>query len=131
MVIQSSVPLITGERMSADEFMRRWDDLPDLKSAELIDGVVHIPAIVIPDQGRVWSSLIGCFASYAWRTPGCEAGSKATWLMLESVPQPDAFLLILPEHSGQARVEGNYWRVPQSSSRKSVSPEPRLISGPS
>ena len=33
--------LVTGERLSVDEFLRRWEELPELKNAELIDGVVY------------------------------------------------------------------------------------------
>ena len=32
--------LVTGQRMNVAEFLSRWEDLPDLKNAELIDGVV-------------------------------------------------------------------------------------------
>jgi Uma2 family endonuclease len=35
-------PLRNGDRLHADEFERRWDAMPDLKRAELIDGTVHI-----------------------------------------------------------------------------------------
>jgi len=45
---------------------------------------------------------------YEFATPGCEAGNNGTWLMLESAPQPDAFLRILPAHGGQSRDEGKY-----------------------
>ena len=41
--------LITGERMDSAEFLRRWDALPDVKNAELIEGVVFVPSPVSLD----------------------------------------------------------------------------------
>jgi hypothetical protein len=35
--------LVTGERLTVEEFLRRWEELPKLKNAELIDGVVLLP----------------------------------------------------------------------------------------
>jgi len=35
-------PLENGERLTRDEFMRRYEAMPDLKNAELIEGVVHV-----------------------------------------------------------------------------------------
>ena len=32
--------------MSGEEFLRRWEAMPDLKHAELIDGIVHMPSPV-------------------------------------------------------------------------------------
>lgn len=46
--------------------------------------------------------------TYRLATPFCQSGSKATWLMLESAPQPDVFLRVLPEVGGQSREDGNY-----------------------
>ena len=38
----SSPELITGQRMTREEFLSRWEALPDLKNAELIDGIVYV-----------------------------------------------------------------------------------------
>jgi Uma2 family endonuclease len=45
---------------------------------------------------------------YAQATPGCKAGNNSTWLMLDSAPQPDAFLRILPSYGGQSAGERHY-----------------------
>ena len=39
-------PLVDGERLTRDEFERRYDAMPGLKKAELIEGVVHMPSPV-------------------------------------------------------------------------------------
>lgn len=84
--------LITGERMSREEFLARWDNIPGLKHAELIDGAVYVPSPVSREHSRFERLMSFWLASYAYQVPGCESGANATWLMLESSPQPDAFL---------------------------------------
>src|SRR6266536_1876757 len=37
-------PLENGDHLSIDEFERRYEAMPELKKAELINGVVHIPS---------------------------------------------------------------------------------------
>jgi len=41
--VVTTTELITGERMTVEEFLRCWEELPDLKNAELIDGVCTCP----------------------------------------------------------------------------------------
>jgi Uma2 family endonuclease len=100
--------LVTGEQMSVDEFLRQWEELPDLKNAELIDGVVYVPSPVSRKHGNLDMRIHWWLAQYAHATSGCEGGSNSTWLMLGSAPQPDAFLRILPAHGGQSRNEARY-----------------------
>jgi Uma2 family endonuclease len=100
--------LVTGERMTVEEFLRRWEELPGLKNAELIDQVVHAPSPVSREHGSLDTLTHLWLAYYAQATPGCRAGNNSTWLMLESAPQPDAFLRILPAHGGQSGDEKLY-----------------------
>jgi Uma2 family endonuclease len=95
--------LTTGQKMSREEFLRRWEDLPELKKAELIDGVVHVSSPVSPDHGFHDSSLIWWLSQYAFSTPGCQCGNNITWTMRKDAPQPDSFLRILPAWGGQSR----------------------------
>lgn len=37
-------PLESGDRLSRAEFERRYEAMPHLKKAELIEGVVYVPA---------------------------------------------------------------------------------------
>lgn len=104
----AATELVTGERMDVEEFLRRWEELPDLKNAELIDGIVHVPSLVSCEHGSLSSRIIWWIGYYWQATPGCEAGSRSTWLMSGSVPQPDVYLRILPAHGGQSRNEGQY-----------------------
>ena len=97
--------LNTGERMSREEFLRRWDELPDLKKAELIDGVVYVASPVSMDHAE-HENLVGFWLrAYTLRMPGCRCGNNATWLMLESAPQADSFLAYA---TGQGDFSGTY-----------------------
>jgi Uma2 family endonuclease len=48
-------PLQHGDRLEANEFERRWAGMPDLKKAELIEGMVYVPAEY---TGRLLNSSI-------------------------------------------------------------------------
>ncbi len=82
--------------------------MPELKFAELIDGVVYMPSSVTSDHGRHESSVVFWLASCVVHTPACDTGSQGTWLMLQSAPQPDTYLWVLPEYSGQSTIQANY-----------------------
>ena len=99
-----------GDQLSANEFLRRWEAMPELKHAELLNGVVFLMASPVgKPHGVSQVSLAGWVWLYADSTPGCQAGSDMTWLMGDAnVPQPDVCLWILPEHGGQSGDSGRY-----------------------
>ena len=100
-------PLHEGERLTRDEFMRRWEAMPDLKHAELLDGIAHLPSPAGFRHNLVEPRIVSWLVQYADATPGCEVGSDGTWLMSpDAVPQPDASLRIAA--GGSSRVENNY-----------------------
>ena len=102
-------PLREGDRLTREEFLRRWEAMPDLKHAELIDGIVHMPSPVKLEHSDLHFRLGGWLSYYAARTIGCRGGTEGTWIMDgKNVPQPDLTLRILPEHGGQSRVEDDY-----------------------
>ena len=129
-----SQPLVAGEKLSREEFLRRWEALPNLKRAELLEGVVYLPSPVSRTHGSHEGLVALWLSYYAGFTPGCEAGSNATWLMLEDAPQPDGFLCILPEYGGQSGLERGFGKgapelaaeVSQSSGSYDLGPKLRL-----
>src|SRR5579863_4578563 len=105
----SPPPLRDGDHLTSDEFLRRWEAMPDLKHAELLDGIVYMPSPVSRQHAIYHLPLAGWVSYFAAHTPGCEGGDNATWVMGgRDVPQPDIALRILPEFGGQSSVEGDY-----------------------
>lgn len=94
-------PLENGDHLSRAEFERRWDAMPEVKKAELIDGVVYLPAAVRDDcHGESHSWVVGWLVNYALCTPGVRTGDNSSARIDDNnMPQPDAFLR-LPESMG-------------------------------
>lgn len=102
-------PLEDGDCLTRAEFERRYEAMPALKKAELIDGVVYTqPRVPYETHGRQHARLGGWLGCYAAHTPPFEGGSNSTVrLDLDNVPQPD-LLLRLPESAGgQSRVDAD------------------------
>jgi Uma2 family endonuclease len=99
-------PLESGDRLTRAEFERRYEAMPQLTKAELIEGVVYMPSpLRLRRHGRPHAHLIGWLVQYEAGTPGVITGDNSTVrLDLDNEPQPDAVLLIDPEHGGQARI---------------------------
>jgi Uma2 family endonuclease len=105
----STPSLLEGDSLTTDEFLRRWEQIPDLKHAELINGIVYMPSPVSLGHQECQSFLNGWLDRYASSTPGCRPALEGSWLMGEGqVPQPDATLRILAEFGGQSGVTGTY-----------------------
>ena len=100
--------LVSGERLTVEEFLRRWEELPELKNAELIDGVVYVPSPVSIEHGSLDFRIHLWLTYYAQATPGCTGATNSTWLMSGSAPQPDVCLRIPPSHGGQSGTKGPF-----------------------
>lgn len=99
-------PLESGDRLGAAEFLRRYEEMPEVKKAELIEGIVYMPSPVRLVHAEPDNLIQGWLSVYAARTPGTRAAGNATVrLDAENVPQPDALLRLLPECGGQSRVD--------------------------
>lgn len=99
-------PLENGDRLSRDEFERRYDAMPNVKKAELIEGIVSIPSHVdVAQLGTSRFDLIGWLGAYEGASPGVQGADNASIrLDLENIPQPDVCLFIDPSLGGQARI---------------------------
>jgi Uma2 family endonuclease len=102
-------PLEPGDRLTREEFERRYDAMPGLKKAELIEGVVYMPSPVrLRNHGRPSRHLSTWMGVYEAATPGVEGGDNCTArLDLGNESQPDALLLIDPARGGQARISAD------------------------
>ncbi|MEA5601865.1 Uma2 family endonuclease [Nostoc sp. UHCC 0252] len=103
-----TIPLLeNGDKLSLYEFERRYNAMPNLKKAELIEGIVYImpAALRFRSHGQPHGWIVGWLFTYEAATPGVALGVEPTVrLDLDNEPQPDAVLLINPEAGGQARL---------------------------
>ena len=97
-------PLENGDKLTRHEFERRYHAMPNLKKAELIEGVVYVASPVRAKQhGKPHARIMGWLIAYEAATPGVESLDNTTVLLdTDNEPQPDALLRI--ETGGQSRI---------------------------
>ncbi|MGB3404927.1 MAG: Uma2 family endonuclease [Microcoleaceae cyanobacterium] len=96
-------PLENGDRLTRLEFERRYHAMPDIKKAELVEGIVYIGSPVpMTQHGEPHASVMGWLLIYKASTPGIQLGDNCTVkLDLDNQLQPDALLRI---QSGQSTI---------------------------
>jgi len=101
--------LQNGDHLTVKEFLRRYEAMPHLKKAELIEGVVYMSPAVSVDHGGPHGAFITWLGIYWMTTPGTELLDNTTVELDlgENCPQPDGSLRILPECGGQSRTGRN------------------------
>jgi len=100
--------LENGDRLTRCEFERRYAARPDLKKAQLIEGVVHMPSPVSVAHAGPHAMIQTVLLVYAASTPGVRGYDNATVrLDLDNEPQPDVLLRIEREARGRSRVSGD------------------------
>jgi len=106
-------PLEPGDQLTRDEFERRYEAMPHVKKAELIEGEVHMPSPVrLQQHGGPHADLIGWMVYYRAHTPGVRVGDNCSIrLDLDNEPQPDGAVIILPEYGGQAQIDSDGYIV--------------------
>ncbi len=86
-------PLQNGDRLTREEFERRWGLHPEIKKAELIDGQVYLEMTVSQRHGERHGRIVTWVGVYQAHTPGTEALDNVTVRPNESdVLQPDVVL---------------------------------------
>lgn len=100
------IPLEPGDHLDRATFHARYAAMPEDVQAELIGGVVYMASPVRRRHGGPSAEVIGWLVFYKAATPGVEVLDHASVLLADdSEPQPDACMLILPEHGGQTSVD--------------------------
>lgn len=104
-------PLESGDRLTREEFHRRYCARPDIKRAELIEGVVYVAASPVSARhGGPHGMTVMWLSTYAARTPGIQMLVDTTVLIGEaSEVQPDAILFLDPGPAGAARVTDEFY----------------------
>jgi Uma2 family endonuclease len=97
-------PLENGDQLTRIEFERRYQAMPEVKKAELIEGIVYMASPVrAKKHSKPHSRIIGWLIAYEAATPGVETLDNATVrLDADNEPQPDALLRI--EQGGQSTI---------------------------
>lgn len=99
-------PLENGDRLTRREFERRYAAMPNIKKAELIEGVVYMPSpLHVSAHAEPHATIIGWLWTYTVNTPGVRLADNATLqLDMDNEFQPDAMLFIDPVLGGRARI---------------------------
>ncbi len=104
------LPLENGARLTRAEFERRYEAMPHIKKAELIEGVVYMPSPVRIGHSRKHGQIMLWIGSYQAATPGVDFGDNATLrLDADNEVQPDAFLRIVTAAGGASRVSEDHY----------------------
>lgn len=100
------VPLESGDRLTRAEFHRRYCARPDIKKAELVEGVVYVASPTrFGMHGEQHGAMTGLFYAYVARTPGVRLANNATvFLDADNEFQPDVCLFRDPPPPGGARI---------------------------
>ncbi len=96
--------LQNGDQLHSREFLRRYDRMPLVKKAELIEGVVFMGSPVSRQHGRPDIVIHAWLEAYSSDTPGTEALSNVTVILdPENTVQPDCFLRIIAPGKGSTK----------------------------
>lgn len=91
--------------MRSHEFLRRYERMPGVKKAELIEGVVYMGSPVRLIHAAPDALIHAWLGLYTARTAGVQFLPNATVILdAENTLQPDALLRRLPEQGGRTRV---------------------------
>src|SRR5262245_50115440 len=87
---QQLPPLKDGDRMTQEEFHRRYEAYPEHVKIELVGGVVYVATPMKRPHGVTSPALCLVLGVYQAQTPGVElAGDMTAILGEKSEPQPD------------------------------------------
>ena len=107
-------PLENGDRLTRAEFERRYEAMPRLKKAELIDGVVYVQSQVRYEHGRRSSDVAAWLGVYSAATPGTMSASNTTVrLDLDTEVQPDVLLRLEQGRRSRIDAEGYVEDAPE------------------
>ena len=101
--------LENGDRLTRAEFERRYDAMPEIKKAELIEGQVYMgPPVRHRQHGKPHLLINGWLAAYIAATRGVEGGDNGSIRLDDAnMLQPDAYLMIDRSHGGRATISAD------------------------
>ena len=104
--VQQLKPLENGDRLSRAEFERRYTAHPEIKKAELVEGVVYMASPVRAQQhGMPHSVINGLLMLYCAVTPGLRMADNSTLrLDHDNELQPDVAVWLDESLGGHTRI---------------------------
>ncbi len=109
------LPLEPGDRLTRAEFERRYNAMPNVKKAELIEGVVYMPSPVrVKSHGKPHGKIMTWLGNYCASALNIDFGDNITLrLDADNEPQPDAALWIEEAQGGRSHIsEDDYLEGP-------------------
>ena len=105
-VAQPVPPLMAGDRLTRAEFERRYQAHPEIKKAELIEGVVYMASPVKHKRhGNPHLFLNAWIGVYLAATPGLDASDNATVRIdNQNAAQPDILLRVERSAGGRSFI---------------------------
>ena len=99
--------LENGDRLTVSEFMRRYEGMPGVRKAQLIEGIVHMPSPVRAEAHAEPDGLIqGWLFTYSIQHPELKVYANATLIMdADNAVQPDAMLCSRPQPGGRVWLD--------------------------
>ena len=97
-----------GDRLSREEFERRYEAMPGVK-AELIEGIVQMASPVRLESHGYPHTLMGTWLGmfHAAAKSCIPADNSTIRLDVDNEPQPDLLLMIDPSRGGQAKISND------------------------
>lgn len=95
-VTEPKLKLENGDVLTKEEFLCRWEDTPEIRHAELLEGVVYVNSAAISTRhGRPQGILLSWLDEYERHTPNVIVLPPVTSVLSdEDVPEPDAVMYI-------------------------------------
>lgn len=88
--------------LTLGDFLRRYEEMRDVRKAELIEGIVHMPSPVRADTHAKPDGVIHVWLGFYASSEGLEFYPNATLLLdAENAMQPDSILCSLPCDGGR------------------------------
>jgi len=105
-------PLQNGDRLSTHEFLRRYESMPDVKKAELIQGKVFMSSPVSTEHSGPDNLVQFWLGAYVAFTPGVMCYTNTTVVLSPAnSPQPDSCLCLPARAGGQTRLNDKKYLV--------------------
>ena len=102
------LPLLeNGDRLTLGDFMRRYEAMPEVNKAQLIEGIVHMPPPVRADAHSEPDGLIQLWLGlHSIYYPGLKVYPNTTLILdADNAVQPDAVLCSSPVQGGRVWLD--------------------------